>query len=327
MKPSICIFGAGAVGGYIASKLETAGTLVSVVARGPQLAAIQHHGLLLQSEGKGTVTHPNAVVSGEAIGPQDYLLITLKTHSIRPALEQLRLLVGPRTTIVAMENGIPWWYTHGLPDPFTDRRIETIDPGGDVWAALPPAQCLGCVLYLAADVPEPGVVNHMSGNRVVLGEPDGALSDRVSTLSALLFEAGIEAPVSPAICDEIWLKLRANMAVNPISALTTATMDLVTSDKDSLPVVRSMMREGQAVGEALGVRFATSVEEQIEQVYRVGHHKTSMLQDLEQGRSLEVEAILGSVVEMAGWVGVDVPTSEVMLGLLRQRAAMSHDPT
>jgi 2-dehydropantoate 2-reductase len=320
--PSICVFGAGAIGGYLAAKLEMAGTPVSIVARGAHLAAVQRDGLVLHSGGERIVTRPNAVSHGDAVGPQDYLILTLKAHSLEPALPQLAPLIGPGTTIVAAVNGIPWWYTYGLPAPFADRRLVAVDPAGALWAGLPPAQCLGCIVYPAATIAAPGVIDHSYGDRFVLGEPDGTRSDRAGVLSALMIAAGLKAPVRPRIRDELWVKLWGNMAFNPISALTTATLDRITGDDGTREVTRMVMLEGQAIGEALGIRFAIDVDKRIAGAAEVGQHKTSMLQDLELGRPLEVEAILGAVVEMAGWLGVAAPISQTLLALVRQRAAM-----
>ncbi len=320
MMPSICVFGAGAIGGLMAAKLEAAGTKVSIVARGPHLAAIQQEGLVLLSGGERIVTRPNAVPHGDAIGPQDYLVLTLKAHSLEPALPQLAPLVGPNTTIVSAINGVPWWYTYGLPAPFGDRRVAAVDPSGALWEALPPAQCLGSIVYPAATIVSPGVIDHTYGDRFSLGEPDGSRSPRANALSALLIAAGLKAPVRPRIRDELWVKLWGNMAFNPISALTTATLDVITGEPGSRAVARAMMLEGQAVAEALGIRFAIDVEKRIDGAAEVGHHKTSMLQDLEAGRPLEIEAILGAVVEMATWVEVATPISGAVLELVRQRA-------
>ncbi|MBC7800461.1 MAG: 2-dehydropantoate 2-reductase [Gemmatimonadaceae bacterium] len=321
---SVCVFGAGAIGGFLAARLGAAGTPVSVVARGPHLAAIQANGLILDSGGERIVTHPQAVSDPAAIGPQDYVFLTLKAHSLEPALPQLRPLIGPGTTIVAAVNGIPWWYCHGLPGPFEGRRVQSVDPNGALWDALPPAQTLGCIIYPAAEIAEPGVVAHTYGDRFSLGEPDGSRSDRADTLSRLLIGAGLKAPVRPRLRDELWVKLWGNMAFNPISALTTATLDVITGESGVRSVARAMMLEGQAVAEGLGVRFALDVDKRIQGGADVGRHKTSMLQDLEQGRPLEIEAILGAVVELAGWVDAPVPISTAVLELVRQRAAMRH---
>ena len=319
---SVCVFGAGAIGGLLAARLEMAGTPVSVVARGPHLAAMQANGLALESGGERVVTRPRVAADPAELGPQDYVVITLKAHSLEGALPQLRPLIGPQTTIVAAVNGIPWWYGYGLPEPFRDRRVEAVDPAGRLWEALPPAQALGCIVYPAAEIAQPGVIVHTYGDRFTLGEPDGSRSERAAALSGMLIAAGLKAPIRPRIRDEIWVKLWGNMAFNPISALTTATLDVITGDAGTRAAARAMMLECQAVAEALGVKFAISVDKRIEGAAEVGHHKTSMLQDLELGRPLEIEALLGAVVEMAGWVGVEAPLSRAVLALVRQRAAV-----
>ncbi len=320
--PSICVFGAGAIGGLVAARLEAAGTPVSVVARGAHLAAMEANGLALESGGERIVTRPRAVSDPHAIGPQDYVLLTLKAHSLEPALPQLAPLIGPGTTIVAAVNGLPWWYCYGLPGPFTDRQIAAVDPAGRLWDALPPAQTLGCIIYPAAEIAAPGVIVHTYGDRFSLGEPNGSRSPRAAALSELLIAAGLKAPVRPRIRDEMWVKLWGNMAFNPISALTTGTLDLITGNPGTRAVARAIMLEGQAVGEALGVKFAIGVDKRIDGAAEIGAHKTSMLQDLELGRPLEIEALLGAVIEVAGWTGIDVPISQAVLALVRQRAAL-----
>ncbi len=319
--PSICVFGAGAIGGLMAARLEAAGTPVSLVARGAHLAAVQERGLVLVSGGERTLTHPRAVAHGSEIGPQDYLLITLKAHSIEPALPQLSPLIGPDTTIIAGVNGIPWWYTYGLPAPHGGRRINAVDPAGTLWDALPPAQAIGCIIYPAASITEPGVIEHTYGDRFNLGEPSGERSDRSAALSALLIGAGFKAAVRPRIRDELWVKLWGNMAFNPISALTTATLDRIVGEPGTRALARALMLEGQAVAEALGVRFSLDVDKRIEGAAQVGAHKTSMLQDLELGRPLEIEALLGAVAELGEWVDMPMPLCRGILALVRQRAA------
>jgi 2-dehydropantoate 2-reductase len=319
---SICVFGAGAIGGLMAAKLEMAGTPVTVVARGPHYEAMRAKGLVLKSEGTETITKPKVVNDPKEIGPQDYLVLTLKAHSLIPALAQIKPLIGPNTTIVTAINGIPWWYTYKLGGDFEGRRIDSVDPGGALTAALPPSQVLGSIVYPAADVVEPGVIEHTYGDRFTLGEPDGSRSERAGRLSELLIKAGLKAPVRPRIRDELWVKLWGNMAFNPVSALTGATLDKVISDTGTHAVCRAMMVEGQAVAEKLGVKFALTVDKRIAGGAEVGAHKTSMLQDLERGRPLEIEALLGAVVEMSEWVGVDMPIGRALLALVRQRAGM-----
>lgn len=319
---SICVFGAGAIGGLMAAKLEMAGTPVTVVARGPHYEAMRSNGLALLSEGRKTVVKPRVETDPKDVGPQDYLVLTLKAHSLIPAMAQLEPLIGPHTTIVAAINGVPWWYTYKLGGDFEGRRVEAVDPGGVVSVGLPPAQTLGCIVYPAADVVEHGVISHTYGDRFTLGEPDGSRSERAGKLSELLIKAGLKAPVRPRIRDELWVKLWGNMAFNPVSALTGATLDKVLADPGTHAVCRALMVEGQAVAERLGVKFAIGVDKRLAGGAEVGAHKTSMLQDLERGRPLEIEALLGAVVEMAGWVGVDMPIGRSILALVRQRAAV-----
>jgi 2-dehydropantoate 2-reductase len=320
---AICIFGAGAIGGLLAARLEASGTPVTVVARGAHLDAMRSRGLRLVSEGREEVTRPRVASDPAEVGPQDYLVLTLKAHSLGPALDQLRSLVGPQTTIVAAVNGLPWWYTYRLGGPFESRIVRSVDPDGALWRGLPPAQTLGCIVYPAADVPEPGTILHTYGDRFTLGEPDGSRSERAAQLSELLIRAGLKAPVRPRIRDELWVKLWGNMAFNPLSVLTTATLDTLISDPDTRDTARTLMLEGQAVAERLGVRFAIDVDKRIAGAAEVGEHKTSMLQDLEKGRPLEIEALLGAVVELAGWVEVPMPIGQAVLGLVRQRARMA----
>ena len=317
---SICVFGAGAIGGLMAAKLEMAGTPVTVVARGPHYEAMRAKGLVLKSEGQQTVTRPKVATDPKDVGPQDYLVLTLKAHSLIPALAQLKPLIGPATTIVTAINGIPWWYTYKLGGAFEGRRVETVDPEGVLSAALPPSQVLGSIVYPAAEIVEPGVIEHTYGDRFTLGEPDGSRSERAAKLSELLIKAGLKAPVRPRIRDELWVKLWGNMAFNPISALTATTLDRVIADPGTHAICRALMLEGQAVAEKLGVKFALTVDKRIAGGAEVGAHKTSMLQDLERGRPLEIEALLGAVVEMAEWVGVDMPIGRTILALVRQRA-------
>ncbi len=320
---SICVFGAGAIGGLMAAKLEMAGTPVTVVARGPHYEAMRTKGLALRSEGQETVTKPTVATDPRDVGPQDYLVLTLKAHSLIPALAQIKPLIGPDTTIVTAINGIPWWYTYKLGGDFEGKRVESVDPGGALSAAFPPAQVLGSIVYPAAEIAEPGVIEHTYGDRFTLGEPDGSRSERAARFSELLIKAGLKAPVRPRIRDELWVKLWGNMAFNPVSALTTATLDKVIADPGTHAVCRMLMLEGQAVAEKLGVKFALSVDKRIAGGAEVGAHKTSMLQDLEKGRPLEIEALLGAVVEMSGWVGIDMPIGRTILALVRQRAAAS----
>ena len=321
MALKICVFGAGAIGGLMAAKLALKGEAeVTVIARGPHLAAMQTHGLRLRSEGaEEVVAHPRCVASAADAGPQDYVVVTLKAHSLPSAAPQMQPLLGPETAIVSAVNGVPWWYFHKLGGPHEGRRVESVDPGGVVSALLPPERAIGCIVYPAAEVPEPGVVEHTYGDRFTLGEPDGSRSPRVNALSEALIAAGFKAPVRPRIRDELWVKLWGNLAFNPISALTAATLDVLTADAGQRGVAREMMLEAQAVGEALGVRFGIDVDKRITGAADVGAHKTSMLQDLERGRPMEIDALLGAVVELAELVEKPAPTCRTVLALVRAR--------
>jgi 2-dehydropantoate 2-reductase len=317
----ICVFGAGAIGGLLGARLAAKGDAeVTFVARGPHLAAMQRNGVRLISEGREIVAHPRCVADAREAGPQDYVIVTLKAHSLPGAAEAMQPLLGPETAIVSAVNGIPWWYFYKLPGPWEDRRVESVDPGGRLWDLLYPSRAIGCIVYPAAEVVEPGVIEHTYGDRFTLGEPDGSRSARASALSEALIAAGFKAPIRPRIRDEIWVKLWGNLAFNPISALTTATLDVLIADPGQRGVARAMMLEAQAVAEKLGVRFAIDVDKRIAGAAEVGAHKTSMLQDLERGRPMEIDALLGVVVELAELVGVEAPTCRTVLALVRARA-------
>jgi 2-dehydropantoate 2-reductase len=321
MAMKICIFGAGAIGGLMGAKLAAKGDVdVTFIARGPHLAAMRANGVKLISEGVEQIVHPRCVESAEEAGPQDYVLVTLKAHSLPSAAKQMQPLLGTDTAIVSAVNGIPWWYFHGLGGAYEGRIVQSVDPEGQVSALLPPSRAIGCIVYPAAEVTAPGVIEHSYGDRFSLGEPDGSRSPRAQALSEALIAAGFKAPVRPKIRDELWVKLWGNMAFNPISALTTATLDVLTGDEGQRGVARAMMLEGQRVAEALGVRFAIDVDKRIAGAAEVGAHKTSMLQDLERGRPMEIEALLGAVVELADWVGEAAPISRTVLALVRARA-------
>jgi 2-dehydropantoate 2-reductase len=319
----ICIFGAGAIGGFMAARLAKAGADVSVVARGPHLAAMQANGLVLREAGTETVTRPRAAATAAELGPQDYVVITLKAHSVPGALPQIMPLLGEHTAVVMGVNGVPWWYFHGLPGPYENRRLASIDPGDAQWNAITPQRVIGCVVYPAAEVPEPGVVEVIEGDRFSLGEPDGSRSERVAKLSEALIAAGLKAPVRPKIRDEIWVKLWGNLSFNPISALTHATLEDIVRDGGTRGVARAMMLEAQTVAEKLGVKFPITVDKRIDGAGAVGAHKTSMLQDLERGRPMEIEALVGAVAELGRVVEVPTPTVDTVLALVRLRARAS----
>jgi 2-dehydropantoate 2-reductase len=317
----ICIFGAGAIGGLMAARLAAKGEAeVTVVARGPHLAAMQAHGLRLRSCGEEIVTRPRCAATAAEAGPQDYVVITLKAHSLPGVADAMQPLLGPETAIVSAVNGIPWWYFHKHGGPFDGRTVESVDPGGKLLRALPPERAIGCIVYPAAEVVEPGVIEHSYGDRFSLGEPDGSRSERANRLSQALIAAGFKAPVRPRIRDEIWVKLWGNLTFNPVSALTLQTLDVLTGEPELRAVCRAMMVEAQAIGEALGIRFGIDVDKRIAGAAEVGAHRTSMLQDLERGRPMEIDALLGVVVEFGEMLDLPAPTCRTVLALVRARA-------
>lgn len=317
----ICIFGAGAIGGYLAAKLAAADAAeVAVVARGPHLAAMQARGLVLRAEGSEITTRPRVAASAAELGVQDYVVITLKAHSVPAALPQIVPLLGAETAVVMGVNGVPWWYFHGLPGPFANRRLASVDPGDQQWQQITPERVIGCVVYPAAEVVEPGVIELIEGDRFSLGEPDGSRSARVLKLAEVLIKAGLKAPVRPKLRDEIWVKLWGNLSFNPISALTGATLAEIVADDGTRAVARAMMLEAQAIAEKLGVKFPIGVDRRIEGAGAVGAHKTSMLQDLERGRPMEIEALVGAVAELGRVTGTPTPSIDTVLALIRLRA-------
>lgn len=317
----ICIYGAGAIGGYLGCELARAGMDVSLIARGKHLEAIRRDGLRLRIGGEERVTKPFATDDPAEMGPQDYVIVTLKAHAAAEQAPRLVPLLGPETAVVTAVNGIPWWYFHGLPT-FPDHRVKSVDPQGLQWDLIGPRRAIGCVVYPACEVVEPGIVRHIEGDRFTLGEPDGSRSDRAALLGKALIAAGLKAPLRQNIRDEIWIKLWGNLSFNPISALTGGTLEEIAADADVRAVVRTMMVEGQAVAEALGVKFPISVDKRIEGAAAVGAHKTSMLQDLERGRPMEIDALVGSVKELGCLVGVPTPTIDMVLALVRLRARL-----
>lgn len=322
----ICIYGAGAIGGLLGARLARAGTEVSLVARGPHLAAIVERGLTLRSGEESFTVHPAAAEDPARFGPQDYVIVALKAHQVPGVVDRMQPLLGPRTAVVFAVNGVPWWYFHGLGGPYEGHRLASVDPDDRQWEGIGPARAIGCVVYPAAEVAEPGVIELLDGNRFSLGEPTGERSARVTGLAEALVAAGFKAPVRPRIRDEIWIKLWGNLTFNPISALTCATLEQICGDAGTRALARTMMLEARAIGETLGARFAIDVDKRIDGAAAVGAHRTSMLQDLERGRTMEIDALLGAVQEMGRLVGQATPLIDGVLALLRLRARTAGCP-
>lgn len=316
----IAIYGAGAIGGYMGAMLAKAGADVSLIARGPHLAAMQNDGLTLIKDGAAETFEVTATDDPQSLGVQDFVIVTLKAHSIKHVTEAMKPLLGPETAVVFAVNGVPWWYFYQHGGTLDGTRLNTVDPDNIIWDSIGPERAIGCVVYPATEVEKPGVIRHISGDRFSLGEPSGEVSERCQTLSALLKSAGLKAPVRPRIRDEIWVKLWGNCSLNPMSALTGATLEDMCRDDATRAILRNVMLEAQAAAEATGIKFSIDVDKRIQGAEAVGAHKTSMLQDLELGRPMEIDALVAAVVEIAQKAGVETPTLATILGLVQRRA-------
>lgn len=319
----VCVVGAGAIGGFLGARLIQSGHDVSLVARGAHLAAMRAHGLTLRGKHEAVTLRANATDRFDGLGPQDAVFIALKAYGIAGVLPQLAPLLGPQTVVIPAINGIPWWYFYREGGKFDAQPVECIDPGGTMLRSLDCARILGCVVQVAAEVVEPGVVEHTAGRRFILGEPDGSLSERAERVAAVLRDAGLDAPLSPRIRDAVWTKLIGNLALNPICALTAARMQEAMDNAELVELIRSVMREGMRVGEAYGAQYAFGIEERLDMARRIGNSKVSMLQDLERGRPIESAAIVGAVCELGRRAGVATPTTDLIHTLIRQRGAFA----
>ncbi len=316
----ICIYGAGAIGGYLGAMLSKTEVELSLIARGPHLQAMQENGLKLLTEEGESIYHLNCTDSPESLPPQDYVIVTLKAHSVPKIVPQIVSLLAPEGAVVTAVNGIPWWYFYAVEGPLRNKRLRTIDPDDQQWQQLGPERAIGCVVYPACDLVEPGIIRHVEGNRFSLGEPSGEKTDRVTALSQAFIQAGLKAPVRPRIRDDIWIKLWGNLCFNPISALTHATLDVIATEPGTRDIARNMMKEAQLIAESLGIRFSVDIEKRINGAANVGAHKTSMLQDLEQGRPMEIDALLTVVQEMGRMTEIETPNIDTVLALVIQRA-------
>jgi 2-dehydropantoate 2-reductase len=319
----ICIYGAGAVGGLMAGRLAQAGHLVSVVARGTHLTAIQERGLRFVSDGKDFQVKVKASKNPTDLGPQDYVIVAVKGQNLPEVAAGIAPLIGSQTSIVTAMNGVPWWFFDRLAFGGGKLRLETLDPGGKIGAALPTSRIVGCVVHLAASTPEPGLVRHNMGKRLVLGEPGGKNTARTQNIVDALKAAGFEAEASGFIEKEFWLKLIGNISFNPVSALTLATADRLIADANVKAYMVAIMRECLAIGRAVGVDAAIEPEARIDMARKLGAFKTSMQQDMEAGKKLEIDGLLTGTLEIARKAGVAAPFTESLAGLARLRAESS----
>ncbi len=308
----IVIAGAGAIGGYIGAHLARVGSDVVLYARGPHLHAMQQHGVrVISADGEFQVT-PRVSGDLRAIGPADVVFLAVKAHSLTALAPQLPVLFGPETAVISMQNGIPWWYFQRHPGELEGLRLERVDPGGVIASHVEARRVIGSLAYFSTDIPEPGVIHHTEGNRISFGEPDGARSDRTRAVAEALIAAGFRCPITTRFRHEIWVKLIGNVSFNPISALTGATLEEMVRHPDVSRVIRDIMTETEAVAARLGIELPISIEQRMAGAAKVGAHKTSMLQDLDAGRPLEIEAVVGAVVELADRLGVAVPATRAV---------------
>lgn len=319
----VCIYGAGAIGGYLGVQLAQSGADVSLVARGAHLQAMKENGLKLLIGDEERVVKVNATDTPSQLGAQDVVIICLKAHSITGAIDAMKPLLGSRTRIVTAVNGVPYWYFYKHGGQFEGSTLESIDPGGRQWKELGPERGIGCIVYPATELEGPGVIRHVYGDKFPLGEASGETTADVENLSKLFEAAGLKAPILDRIRDEIWLKLWGNVCFNPISALTHATLDVICSDPATRALSKAMMLEAQAIAETFGVKFRVDVERRIEGARKVGAHKTSMLQDLERGRPMEIDPLVTVVQEMGKMTGIATPAIDAVLGLVIQRAKVA----
>ena len=320
----ICIFGAGAIGGAVAAYMSRAGLDITLFARGATLAAVRDKGLILRTADDEIVTRPNVTDDAEEAGVHHVVITTLKVPAVRGALSSIKPLIGPETVVVPAHNGVPWWYFYALPGDWPKQHLDGVDPGGKVWDGFGPERTLGCVVYMGASVPEPGVISHLGRadrlGRFPVGELDGTESERVQRVSEAFKTAGFESPVSTEIRTEVWFKILGNIGANPISILTQGTMGEMYADDGVSELVIGMMYECYAITEKLGITLPSTPEERVEGYKRPSDFRTSMLQDFDKGRPIEIDAIVGAVAEIGRMVNVETPFIDAVYALTRLRA-------
>ena len=324
-KTSIAIYGAGAIGGHLGAMLSKAGFEVSLIARGDHLKAIEQHGLRLIAQDQDFITKPRVTDDPSQLGSHDYVIMSLKSYQAPEVVEQMQPLLGENTTVATAMNGIPWWYFYKLPGQWENHRITSVDPEGKQWMSIGPERAIGCITYVASEVIEPGVVKTISPSyQYQIGEPDGSESLRCKTLQRMIVSAGINCDIRPSIRRDIWIKVMGNVAYNPTSALTVAHTGAMLDDPSMEQILRKLMAEVLAVGKALGANPEDRIDARLNTTReRAAAHKTSMLQDLERGRSLEIMPIIGATSELAQLVNVETPTIDTVLALVRLRAKMT----
>ena len=318
----ICIFGAGAIGGYIAACLKKTDVEISLIARGPHKKAIEEKGLTLIKNNKSENFKFNVTDDPKTLDVQDYIFISVKAHSISNIVDNLSPIINDQTSIISAVNGLPWWYFYmsNTGTNLDNKYIESVDPNGKIWNTFKPERAIGCVVYPACEITEPGVIKHNEGERFSLGEPDGTKSARLKKIADLLIAGGLKVPQKKNLRDEIWIKLWGNCSFNPVSALTNKTLDEIGKDKELIDLVRKLMEECQMVGEKIGVKFNVSIDDRIKGATSVVGHKPSTTQDLNAGKPLEIDPIIGSIIEIANKLKVETPNLKTINSRLKIKA-------
>jgi len=315
----ITVIGAGAIGGYVGVKLALAGEKVTFLVRGSNLEAIRARGMKLVMNDGSELVAKDVVATTDytSVGPQDLVILAMKAHQVEAVASDVPKLFGPDTVVVPLQNGVPYWYFHEYPGELREHRIDSVDPSGAIGANIPPSRVVGCVVYPASELLAPGVVKHIEGDRFPVGEPDGTSSARVMRVSECFIRAGFKAPILDNIRAEIWLKLWGNMTFNPISALSRATLAGICQFPLTRALAAAMMTEAQTIANKLGITFRVPLEKRIAGAEKVGHHKTSMLQDVEARRALETDALLGAVVELGRLTQTPTPHLDTVYALTK----------
>ena len=311
------IVGAGAIGAFVGAMLAKSGEDVTLIARGPHLRAMQQHGVRVRGEIGEFEAHPAATDDPANVGEVDVVLLTLKAHSLPVMAPRLAPLVGQQTSVVSAQNGIPWWYFYRHGGPLEGTQLESVDPGGVITQHIDSARVIGCIIYPSTSIIEPGVIEQTEGNRFTIGEPDGSKSERCRALADVFIKAGLRCPIRTNIRHDMWVKLMGNVAYNPISALTRSTLIEIVQCPETREFAAAIMRESESVAQKLGIEMGVSVEQRLAGAEKVGHHKTSMLQDVEAGKPTELEAIVGAVVELGEKLGLSLPNTKAVYACVK----------
>lgn len=311
------IVGAGAIGAFVGAMLAKSGQDVTLIARGAHLRAMQEHGVRVRGEIGNFDARVSATDDPTKAGIADVVVLTLKAHSLTAMAPHLAALIGPETSVLSMQNGIPWWYFYRHGGEWEGRQLESVDPGGEIAKNIDPPRVIGCVVYPSASISEPGIIEHIEGTRFAIGEPDGSKSERCRKIADAFIKAGLRCPIRTNIRHDMWVKLMGNVAYNPISALTRATLIEIVQCAETRQLAASIMAEAESVAQRLGIEMGVSIEQRLEGAEKVGHHKTSMLQDLESGRPMELEAIVGAVVELGDRMRLPLPCTKAIYACVK----------